>query len=304
MIPQFPQFKKIELTDRVDVEAHTSLFEPYSDFEFTCLWAWDMKEERMISELDGNLVVKFTDYNTHKHFLSFLGTHDCERTARTLIDYCKANNLPTTLKLMPDVSISNISQTMFTVEESPGDFDYIYSVEKLAQLAGNDFYGKRRYANRFWRDNPSARLIQINLCDKEIQKKILEIIAIWENNKVAMKKEYDIDHELSATKRIFRSDCIESLIGMGFYCNEAMIGFAIGENISNIYSVIHFIKCDISYKGSNEALMQGFAKHLNSLSIKWINFESDLEIENMRNSKMSWKPVKFLKRYNVQYAQT
>ena len=73
MIPKFPQFKKIELSDRVDVEAHTSLFEPYSDFEFTCLWTWDMKGERMISELNNNLVVRFTDYNTHNPFLSFLG---------------------------------------------------------------------------------------------------------------------------------------------------------------------------------------------------------------------------------------
>jgi hypothetical protein len=51
-------------------------------------------------------------------------------------------------------------------------------------------------------------------------------------------------------------------------------------------------------------MMQGAAKDLNSLSVEWMNIESDLDSEGMRNSKMSWRPVKFLKRYNVGYSHT
>jgi hypothetical protein len=108
MIPAFPDFKKVEVTDREAVEAHTHKYEPYSDFNFISLWAWDTSGERMISELNGNLVVRFTDYSTNEPFLSFLGTNETEHTARTLIDYCKENGLPTTLKLMPEISVKNI----------------------------------------------------------------------------------------------------------------------------------------------------------------------------------------------------
>src|SRR3989338_2938897 len=64
MIPQFPQFKRVEITDREAVEAHTHKYEPYSDFNFTSLWAWDTNGERMISELNGNLV-RFRSLSQH-----------------------------------------------------------------------------------------------------------------------------------------------------------------------------------------------------------------------------------------------
>ncbi len=83
MIPQFPDFKHVEVDDREAVEAHTHRYEPYSDFNFTSLWAWDTSGERMISELNGNLVVRFTDYSTHEPFLSFLGDSQTEHTAKT-----------------------------------------------------------------------------------------------------------------------------------------------------------------------------------------------------------------------------
>ena len=55
MIPQFPKFKHVEVTDREAVETHTHRFDPYSDFNFTSLWAWDTSNERMISELSDSL---------------------------------------------------------------------------------------------------------------------------------------------------------------------------------------------------------------------------------------------------------
>lgn len=56
MIPQFPNFKKAEVADRGAVEAHTHKYDPYSDFNFTSLWAWDTSGERMISGLNSDSI--------------------------------------------------------------------------------------------------------------------------------------------------------------------------------------------------------------------------------------------------------
>lgn len=303
MIPQFPSFKKIELSDRADVEAHTDLFEPYSDFNFTCLWIWDTDGKRMISQLNGNLVVLFTDYMTSEPFLSFLGTRDCEDTAKTLIDYCKVQGLPTTLRLMPDVSISGISVKAFTIEESPGDFDYVLSTKKLALLAGTQFQQKRGRANKFWREKPLAKLARVDLSDQGVRMQLFETIRAWVHLKNTMKKDYEVAHELTAIKRFFESDLLDSAIGVALFSGDIMLGFAIAEKLANGFAMGHFSKSIISYKGVTEALMQGNARYLVSLQIDYLNFESDLGFENMRESKMSWRPVKFLKRYNVRYAQ-
>lgn len=92
-IPRFPIFKSLTISDRLAVEKLLEPFPPYSDFNFTSLWAWDTSEERMISELNGNLVVRFTDYGTNAPFLSFLGVNKTIDTANMLFDYCGANDL-------------------------------------------------------------------------------------------------------------------------------------------------------------------------------------------------------------------
>ncbi len=299
MLPQFPQFKKIELTDRVDVEAHTNLHEPYSDFNFTCLWAWDTKEERMISELNGNLVVKFTDYNTHTPFISFLGLYDRENTTRILIDYCKALDLSTTLRFMPDISIAGIDMTAFTLEESHRDFDYIFSTKKIALLIGKEFRRKRENANRFWRENPLAKLDSIDLKDHGVQKQIFETINAWEHHKNTMKKDYEIDHELEATKRLFQGDRLDLLLSVGLYSGNRMLGYAIGERLINGYAICHFFRGIVSHAGVTEALMQGYSRYLDSFQIEYMNFESDMDHPDIRSFKASWRPVQYLKRYNL-----
>src|SRR3989344_7269778 len=176
MIPQFPNFKHVEIADREAVEAHTHRFDPYSDFNFTSLWAWDTSNERMISELNGNLVVKFTDYSTHKPFLSFLGENDTEHTARTLIYYCKAEGLPTTLKLMPEVSVKNIRPSVLRIEEDRDNFDYVYSIPALALLKGNKYMSKRGRVNKFRRDNPSVTVEAVDLANIDAQRSVLTVI--------------------------------------------------------------------------------------------------------------------------------
>jgi hypothetical protein len=301
MIPQFPLFKTLELSDRESVEAHTNLFEPYSDFNFTCLWTWDTDEKRMVSELNGNLVVKFTDYRTHEPFLSFLGTHESEATAEKLIEYCVKENLPPTLRLVPPVSVASLNPERFSIEESSGDFDYILSAKNLSELAGNQFQRKREHANRFWRENPAAKIEPIDLKDKTVEQHIFETIKIWEHYKNEAKKEYELEHELLATSRLFKSDRLDSLLSVGLFLGESMLGYAIGEALPNRYALVHFLRSAISHKGVTEALMQGYAKHLAMLKIEHMNFESDLEFSNLRHYKTSWRPVFFLKRYNVRY---
>lgn len=43
MLPEFPQFKNLELSDEEEIERHTHKFLPYSDFNFVSMWSWDIK---------------------------------------------------------------------------------------------------------------------------------------------------------------------------------------------------------------------------------------------------------------------
>ena len=51
MIPNFPNFKIIELSDRESILAITKEFDPYSDFDFGNIIFWDYTEKMLISKL-------------------------------------------------------------------------------------------------------------------------------------------------------------------------------------------------------------------------------------------------------------
>lgn len=147
MIPQFPKFKAVEVSDRATVEAHTHRYPPYSDFNFTSLWAWDTSGERMISELNANLVVRFTDYSTHEPFFSFLGANEQDNTARTLLEHATETGIIAELRLMPQCSVADIRSSALHSIEDRNNFDYVYSVPEHSALSGGHYKRSRNFVN-------------------------------------------------------------------------------------------------------------------------------------------------------------
>ena len=303
MIPQFPQFKSIEVDDRKAVESHTHRFLPYSDFNFTSLWAWDTNGERKMSELNSNLVVRFTDYRTHEPFLSFLGTGEPEQTARTLIEFCRAEGLPQILRLMPEDSIGGLLSGDFQIDEDIDNFDYVYSIPDLASLQGNSYMSKRGRANKFKRTFPEAHPEVIDLTDKALQVGIQEIIDIWERKKIADGKSYEVEHERAAVRRLCETADSHSLSAMAVSLRGKMIAFSLEEILPEQYTICHFWKADSSHPGIFDFLMQEKARHLQTQGALYMNYEQDLGIPTLRTAKHSFRPVKFLKKYNIGYRQ-
>lgn len=299
MIPAFPEFKKIGVDDREVVESHTHKYPPYSDFNFTSLWAWDTSNERMISELDGNLVVRFTDYKTDEPFLSFLGSNETERTARTLMNYCKEHGLPEVLKLIPEISTHGIQSPAFRVEEDRDNFDYIYSVPELSALEGGKFKGRRNFVNRFMREHPAAHVEIVDLANTDAQKNIFAILDSWAHHKQAKNKAYETEHEKTALTRLFETARSHELIVTAIFEDKIMLAFSIEEILPDQFCIGHFWKADATHAGIFDVLMQRKAQHLETLGLAFLNYEQDLGVEGLRQSKMDYRPIDFLKKYRV-----
>lgn len=299
MIPAFPEFKNIGVDDREVVESHTHRYPPYSDFNFTSLWAWDTSNERMISELNGNLVVRFTDYKTNEPFLSFLGTNKPNETACTLLEYCAANGLPSHLKLVPEISVKEIEPQRFEIEEDRDNFDYVYVINDLATLKGGKFGRKRTTISKFVRVNPEAHLEVIDLNKKTVQQSILKIVRSWEQTKNIGNKKIEADHEISAITKLCEASDAHTLLVVALFSEGNMFGFSIEEALPQGYCICHFWKVDSIHNGAFDFLMREKAKHFETLGIQYFNFEQDLGVEGLRRSKRLYRPVDFLKKYVV-----
>lgn len=304
MIPTFPLFKKVELEDRASVEVYTHRYPPYSDFNFTSLWAWDSTNEREISILNDNLVVRFTDYASHVPFLSFIGTQNTIDTARTLLEYASHEGLPLALQLVPEVSITGINSQEFVCEEDRDNFDYIYAISDLMTLKGGSLGRKRTTISHFKRRHPDAHIEAIDLHVSVVQQHILSIIKAWEARKKLHAPDLsDASHELAAVMRLCETSEAHTLLSTGLFSGGGMIGFSIEEPLPNDACICHFWKVDSDHPGAFGFLMQEKAKRFETLGIAQFNFEQDLGLSGLRQNKGSYGPHTFLKKYTVRPRQ-
>ena len=299
MIPTFPQFKKVDVSDREAVEAFTHRFPPYSDFNFTSLWAWDTSGERMISTLNGNLVVRFTDYSTHEPFFSFLGIDETERTARALIDYARSEGVVAELQLVPEASIKDIRPSVLEMQEDRDNFDYVLSLSKLAHMTDSKFQKKRNMIKNFRARYPQAIFETADLQNHALHAHIKKTIDTWETNKIKNDKLYELEHENIAISRLLSMLDSPDIIVFGVFIESRMVAFSIDELLPNQYAITHFWKADTEHRGIYEFIKQAKALHLETQDKWFLNFEQDLGIPSMKTSKMAYRPILFLKKYKV-----
>lgn len=296
----FPEFKFLELSDKEFVEEYMKTYLPYSDFNFDSLWSYNTQNSVQISLLHGNLVVLFQDYITKEPFLSFIGTNAVRETIELLLQYSKDHHMAPKLTLIPEISLFKERKELheaFHITEDHDNFDYIYLVEKLVKLEGDIYRGKRNFVNRFRKLYANHSYAILDLTDAQVQKQILDIFQIWEMN--AAKDRAETENELEAIRRIMLLSNSQNLITIGVFVGTQMVAFSINEKTYHDFGVIQFEKADTDFEGSYQYLKQITALELHKQGCKYINYEQDLGLENLRKAKKSWHPIGYLKKYQI-----
>ncbi|MFA6392496.1 MAG: phosphatidylglycerol lysyltransferase domain-containing protein [Candidatus Paceibacterota bacterium] len=302
MIPEFPKMKSIELSDREEVEKITKKYPPYSDFNFISMWSWDIKGEMRLSQFHGNLIVRFTDYLTGEPFYSFLGNTEVNNITQKLLDLSIKEETKPKLYLISDDVARIITHDKFRIEEDSDNFDYIFDLEEISFLKGSKFASQRNKVNKFSKKFLDIKVTKLNLKDLDIQKKILDLDEFWLKNKIKKDTNFHFKNELLSTHKFFAGN-FEDSVGIGIYNKEKLIAYSI-SNISNDknFAVSHFSKADINFEGIYDYLMKENAKFLIECGCKFLNFEQDLGLPGLRNSKRSFM-CRFLKKFTISFAE-
>lgn len=299
MIPNFPEFKKLELSDKKDVEKFTSKFPPYSDFNFVSMWSWDIKGEMLLSVLNDNLVVRFTDYITGKPFYSFLGNNIVNETAEVLLELSKNEGLKVELKLVPEDSVKTIDQEKFKVKEDRDNFDYIFTTDSLSKMEGGRFEIKRKHCRFFKKKFPHTIKI-LDLNNPLTKNEIVNLFNDWVADKKGEKPTDYYKNEFIALSRFLNSSESINFFVVGIYLEKKLIAVSITENTHHAHNLGHFQKARLlSFKGINDHLVHELASLLNKKDITHMNHEQDLGILGLRESKESYIPSHYLKKFSL-----
>jgi len=249
-----------------------------------------------LSQLHGNLVMLFYDYITEMPFLSLLGTHNLNETAEILIAYSELHYNESNLKLIPEQVAMNLCRNVFDIAHDQDSYDYIIPVSYLSNLDTTP--GSNNMAaflcKKFLKLYPThtTKKCTVSECDKN---EYISLFKRWAKIK-------NLDHwelnEYSAFNKFINNKEVNNHI-VSLHDGDTMMGFTTYEILPGDYAICHFAKADKGYKGVYDGLYFAVGKALHAAGIKHWNFEQDLGIPGLRQSKRKYKPEFFLKKFTV-----
>ncbi|SIO34603.1 DUF2156 domain-containing protein [Halodesulfovibrio marinisediminis] len=185
-----------------------------------------------------------------------------------------------------------------TAHEDRGQWDYIYSVEELAELRGKKFHKKKNLVNQFKKNYTYTYEPMTADCVEGV----LEMQEEW-----CLWRECEESHSLlaenDAIRRVLEQwDVIPSLIGGSIQVDGKVIAYTVAEAINDETVVIHFEKGKTDYKGVYQAINNFFLNDEGS-RFTYVNREQDLDDEGLRKAKQSYNPIDFVKKFVVELAE-
>ena len=181
------------------------------------------------------------------------------------------------------------------VEESRGQWDYLYKAEELSALPGNRFHKKRNHFNQFLKQYPHHVYTPLTIECVESVLRMQEEWCTW--------NECPESEALQAeNKAIFRVlshwDQLPGLLGGFIAMDGKVVAYTVGEQLTNDTLVIHFEKAATEYRGIYQAINCFFARD-NAERFTYINREQDLDDEGLRKAKESYNPVDYVRKHTI-----
>lgn len=283
-IPKYPDSAEVSLEMRPVLHPKfQALAEGISEFTFANIYLFRLTHNYRISKLDNGLFVITGRDGDNPFFMLPFGLPD-ENIIRELF-----NNYHT-MKAATARQAEILQKMGYSTREDRDNFDYLYSLEDLVNLTGRKFHKKKNMLNIFIRNNEC----QAKPLLEEYRDHALQILQQWND-------QHHGPNDVLAAKEALEKMWPLQLCGGIFYIEEQPAAYCLGEELALGKSfVIHFEKAVLreDFKGIYQYINQAFASILPD-KYRTVNREQDLGDPGMRHSKMSYRPVDFVKKYKV-----
>jgi uncharacterized protein len=295
MIPIFPKFKPLELPDREALEGYFREYQPQaSEFTFTNLFGWRKVCNYQVSKYkDGFLILK--EIKGKVSFLQPVTTDNPAETVQACFGYLKGKTKTPAIERAGEDFIARGSwdNSRFVVSEDRDAFDYLYDAGELTKLAGAKFHDKKNLLNQFLK---KYRYSYQNLTP-ELIPECLKFEHEWCADRGCEKTE-SLSHEKEAVLEMLNNFRVLSSQGGIIRIAEKIAALTLGERLNSDTLVIHVEKAKNGITGLYQAINWEFLKN-QARSFRFVNREEDLGVAGLRRAKLSYNPVRLVKKYRV-----
>lgn len=304
-LPIFPDSIPFIEVNEHDYAEYISNYPRYSDFNYTSVYSW-AGDTAALSHLNGNLVLWMEGYHDSKKSLSLLGESNIDATLKIMLQYAKHNEeLNSDLMLIPEVVASKITDPAVLVKEDRDNHDYLLSTHKYVSLDGHDFAGLRRKVSIFEREYEGRHSVELmDLKDAQNKLDLIRIAQRWAEQ--GTEGTEGADEEIAAIERLLahvdEMGAESNIYCLGLVIDKVCEGFCIFERdeFEPSEATLHFIKANIECKGASSfMLVEALRASKLQFNVENMNFEQDMGIFGLRESKMHARPCGFLKKYII-----
>ena len=263
------------------------------EYTFANNFIWRKVYQVEVAELHGCLVIRFIENGSYCYSYP-VGAGDKKAAVEELLFQCKKDGIPLVMSPLSEEDRTCLLRWFpgkFLIEGDRDDYDYIYSREKLATLAGKKLHGKRNHIARFmdagdWEYEPMT---------DENMEECRTMTYTWMRMR-SEKWNEEMEDEIMVLHEAFDHRKELGLVGGVLRKAGEIVAFCMGEPLNDTAFVVHFEKAYPMMQGAYPMINQQFVQH-ECGEYEYVNREEDTGDPGLRKAKLSYYPEILLTKY-------
>lgn len=287
-------FKPVTLADRPFFEHHYALYpQIHSSNTFTNMVCWNQFSHYRYAYINGSVIIASTIKGVTR-YRPPIGPRDPDLMRELLeLALSESDEMPIAL-IDPDTAqwMRKIDPGLVLLPDRD-HFDYVYRAANLAELPGKHYVKIRSQINKFRKKYRHT----VEPITHENQDELICFLEKWCELKRCASDSF-LAHEIEATSYAIEHLSELSLRGLLIRVDSEVEAISLFERLNADTAVIHFEKGMTEYGGIYKAINEETAKVLVG-EVEYINRESDLGVEGLREAKMRYHPDHMVEVYSL-----
>lgn len=284
--PAFPEFKPVGLEDRAVFDEYLGRApSEVCEMCFANIFIWKDSEHPRWTILDGSLCVLVEPDFEDPYFLPPVGGERVPETIAACL-----TRAPRLSRVTEDF-VTRYGAG-FRVEEDPGNFDYVYLRQDLAELKGKKYDGKRNRIRKF----ESTFAHEYHALTRTDVPGCFRLLEDWfeekRNGDLYMRAERTAI--LQALASFERLDLRGGVVKVG----GRVEAFTMGGRLTPDMAVIPIEIANPGLVGLAQWINREFASR-DWPDTMFLNREQDMNVEGLRKAKLSYQPARLVKKFNL-----
>ncbi len=269
-----------------------------ADFNFNNMILWRSTYHPLVAKFGDGIIIMSGSLENPFYFCP-IATGGLPSAIDAIIEDAERRGAKARIRGITDAELPEFMRfygDTFEITADERSFDYIYSIDKLADLPGKKLHAKRTHINRFDEQNDWSfePITADNIA--ECRAMCMDWMRIHTE-----KTGSSYSGEKKALASMFRNFDRLELDGGMIRSSGRVVAFSVGGVLAGDTYDIHFEKAYADIQGSYAVINREFARYVREKhpEIVYINREEDMGLPGLRKAKQSYYPDILLKKYTA-----